>query len=448
MAKKAAARPKKTKKKPEPAVGISALTVAGYKSIRDEQTIDIAPLTILAGANSSGKSSMMQPLLLLKQTLEAPYDPGALLLNGPNVRFTKAKQIFSNVAEGGRSEQFRVGVHLTDGGGVTSAFRIGEEDPIEVFETSDGSCTLCLDRAFEQPQPSILQLFAESLEKQFGERWIERVNWQIYRDRCFLLGVPSIGDTSLPFCFPRDLGASIADHARAVIHVPGLRGNPKRTYPLTAVGDAFPGTFGDYVASIVAHWERSGDPKIGQVNEDLVTLGLTSRVTASKIGDTNVELSVGRLPSPPAGGRDDTVNIADVGFGVSQVLPVVVALHAAKDGQLVYVEQPELHLHPRAQCRLAEVLAAAAKRGVRVVAETHSALLLLAIQALVADGNLPAAMVKLHWFQRGKDGSSTITSASLDESGAFGDWPEDFADVELRLEASYLDAVESRHAEA
>jgi hypothetical protein len=64
---------------------IAELQVAGFKSISHEQRIDIRPLTILAGANSSGKSSMMQPLLLLKQTLEAPYDAGPLLLNGPNV---------------------------------------------------------------------------------------------------------------------------------------------------------------------------------------------------------------------------------------------------------------------------------------------------------------------------------------------------------------------------
>ena len=51
---------------------ITTLSVAGFKSIVDEQTIEIRPLTLLAGANSSGKSSMMQPLLLLKQTLEAP----------------------------------------------------------------------------------------------------------------------------------------------------------------------------------------------------------------------------------------------------------------------------------------------------------------------------------------------------------------------------------------
>ena len=71
---------------------ITAISVEGFKSIDARQEIEVRPLTILAGVNSSGKSSMMQPLLLLKQTLEAPYDPGPLLLNGPNVRFTKVEQ--------------------------------------------------------------------------------------------------------------------------------------------------------------------------------------------------------------------------------------------------------------------------------------------------------------------------------------------------------------------
>ena len=85
-----------------PEEGITRLTVAGYKSIEQEQSIEIRPLTLLAGANSSGKSSVMQPLLLLKQTLEAAYDPGALLLNGPNVKFTLylsiiGKRVFLNL---------------------------------------------------------------------------------------------------------------------------------------------------------------------------------------------------------------------------------------------------------------------------------------------------------------------------------------------------------------
>ncbi|MCP4660462.1 MAG: hypothetical protein GY856_34100 [bacterium] len=86
----------------------------------------------------------------------------------------------------------------------------------------------------------------------------------------------------------------------------------------------------------------------------------------------------------------------------------------------------EIHLHPRAQVALASVLAAAAGRGVRVVAETHSALLLLAVQTLVARGELPAAELILHWFERGEDGATRIRTAELDDAGSFGDWPEDF----------------------
>ena len=136
------------------------------------------------------------------------------------------------------------------------------------------------------------------------------------------------------------------------------------------------------------------------------------------------------------------VSIADVGLGVSQVLPVLVALIAAEPGQLVYLEQPELHLHPRAQVALAQVLADAAKRGVRVVVETHSSLLLLGFQTLVAEGDLSPELVKLHWFTRREDGVTEVNSADLDEAGAYGEWPEDFDDVDLKTQSRYLNAVD------
>jgi len=79
------------------AEGITRITVKGFKSIADKISVEIRPLTILAGANSSGKSSIMQPILMMKQTLEAPYDPGPLLIDGPNVRFTSAEQFLSRM---------------------------------------------------------------------------------------------------------------------------------------------------------------------------------------------------------------------------------------------------------------------------------------------------------------------------------------------------------------
>src|SRR5262249_51269307 len=103
----------------------------------------------------------------------------------------------------------------------------------------------------------------------------------------------------------------------------------------------------------------------------------------------------------------------------------------------------ETHLHPRAQVAMARVLANAANRGVQVVVETHSSLLLLGVQALVAEGRLSPDKVKLHWFSRSEtDGSTTITSADMDEAGRFPGWPEDFDDVTLEAQQHYLDSVE------
>ncbi len=93
---------------------------------------------------------------------------------------------------------------------------------------------------------------------------------------------------------------------------------------------------------------------------------------------------------------------------------------------------------------MAEVLADAAIEGARMVVETHSSLFLLGIQTLVAEGKLPPELVKLHGFQLCDDGSTQIISADLDETGAFGDWPVDFADVALSSEGRYLDAAQAR----
>ncbi len=97
-------------------------------------------------------------------------------------------------------------------------------------------------------------------------------------------------------------------------------------------------------------------------------------------------------------------------------------------------------LHPRAQYAMAEVLAEAAKDGKRIVIETHSSLLLMGIQTLVAEGKLPPELVKLHWFTLLADGSTNIDSANVDERGTFGNWSEDFDDVALYSEGRFLDA--------
>jgi predicted ATPase len=436
--------------------GITRITVAGYKSISKEQSIEIRPLTILAGANSSGKSSIMQPLLLLKQTLEATYDPGPLLLNGPNVKFTSIDQLFSHI---GKADINTLQIEIDTQGTFVKIHlkkRINKGLEIQkmVFGDRPGNITLSLSTGMSHKEIQSEWLSAAKMSKKSYNAFVEVLSkladttfeLTIIRNRCFLdIGLKVNQDRLVSVGGALTKGEEI--RIRELIHLPGLRGNPERSFPVTALGSVFPGTFQEYTASIITRWqaEKNSD-QLRRLGKYLEKLGLTWKATAKPINDTQVELQVGRLSHAAKGGARDLVNIADVGFGISQTLPVLVALIVAKPGQLVYIEEPEIHLHPRAQSAMAQILVDAAKRGVRVVIETHSQLLLLGIQTLVAEDKISPDLVKLHWFKRRRDGSTEISSADLNEAGAFGNWPEDFAEVALEAESRYLDAAESQQA--
>lgn len=427
--------------------GITHLSVAGYKSLREACAVEIRPLTLLAGANSSGKSSLMQPLLLLKQTLEASYDPGVLLLNGPDVRFTSADQLLSRKGKDDQVKKFEVEITAAGNEMLALQFHRRGEGGFEISEmryAQNGRTHRYHYKLTPEEIESLVTSGNEEVARVLRDVY-PSAKWCVIRNRCFL-GVSVESNTAQRFSFPGSWpgpGERFDPLIRGLIHVPGLRGNPERIYPITAIGSTFPGTFENYTASAIAHWQISDKTTLEALNDDLKQLGLTWKVSARALDDTQIELQVGRLPKASQGGAWDLVNIADVGFGLSQTLPVVVALRVAKPGQLVYLEQPEIHLHPRAQVAMAKLLANAAERGVRVVAETHSALLVLAVQSLVAENSLSPEFVKLHWFKRRSDGATEISSADLDDAGAFGDWPEDFADVTLHAENRYLSAVEN-----
>jgi hypothetical protein len=393
---------------------------------------------------------MLQPLLLLKQTLHSDYDPGALLLDGANVRFTRADQMLSRIGRKRRS--FTVELSLDGRYGVEATYRPSGSTSgfaVESTHIADNGWSMTIragmgsaeiqaaigDRVLRMPvtlrKPSAqgagewtVHRYSRSfLAAGFRERTSDDIDDDVYA--MLPVGVEVI--------------QAAAQHLREIIHVPAWRGDPKRSYPVTAVDRAFPGTFDRYVASVVANWRAGGDQRHRQLEEDLTALGLASELTARSLDETQVELLVGRVAGQHGDGTD-LVNIADVGFGVSQCLPVVIGLLMAAPGQLVYVEEPEIHLHPRAQVALAQLAVRAAKRRVRVVLETHSSLLLRGIQTAVAREEIAADQVALHWFERSKSGATNVRTAELAQDGPFGEWPVDFDEVALAAERDYLDA--------
>jgi predicted ATPase len=418
----------------EETTGLTEISVSGFKSFVEETRIHLGSLTILAGANSSGKSSIMQPLLLMKQTLEAPYDPGALLLDGPNINFSSGEQFVpigyhSLDRPAAITVELGIDSHIESRAGfMRSTFTWSIEKGIAIKSQR------CRSQLFKVDITLLPEMTSEEISQAspFYQRDMAPEQLKLVRERCFLKVV------EYDLSNPRYTGI-----LRAMIHVRGLRGTPERTYNTAAVdGSVFIGQFEKYVASLIDRFQKENPEQLIKIQEALQKLGLTDIVQTQRLNDTQIELRVGRV----LGQADptDTVNIADVGLGVSQILPVIVALLVAQPGQLVYIEQPEIHLHPRAQVALAEIFAEAADRGVRVVVETHSELFLMGIQALVAEDKLDSDAVKLHWFTRQPDGSSRVSSADLDETGAFGDWPEDFGSTTLGMANRYLSAAETK----
>ena len=485
----------------KPEQGITRISVSGYKSLAEECSIEIAPLTILSGANSSGKSSIMQPLLLMKQTLESTYDAGSLKLNGANVRLTSTDQIFSKIPYSNLLtidsyivDDFSIAIELGGYKEIKNTFKKegknkGLQLEFSLYKINNIEFSISLNMQHEDILNSLPVDIKKSIETDYNSQKIHLKNsftnneWSgkfisekealtssfqvlfdlsVHRYKCFLcvdstylslqnkLNLVSTREPSikysdfLKFASANGLCESVEKQMCMLIHISGLRGNPERSYPITSTFDEFTGVFENYVASIIHHWKISKDKRLKLLGEALKLLGLTWKVDTKQIDDTQVEVRVGRLKNKGDSQANDMVSIADVGFGLSQTLPVVVALLVAEPEQLVYLEQPEIHLHPRAQANLAQLLVEAANRGVRVVVETHSELLIRRVQSLIAEDKIDAEKVKLHWFSQDDNGFTKVTTAELDDTGAFGDWPEDFSEISLQEESRYLDAAESK----
>ncbi|MBK8690866.1 MAG: AAA family ATPase [Deltaproteobacteria bacterium] len=442
----------KTVARPRESGRLEWFQVKGFKSHRGGSRVDFRALTVLAGANSSGKSSVMQPLLMLKQTLhEDRYDPGPLKLDGPNVEFSETSQFFTRDPRK-LSIRLTLGLKHSDviltygreGPGVQlKSTKVRDHDGGEI-ELSEGKA-LSVDEVSACRGPrSVLTSPLTRIE--------HNVRWRGARHGIAHRIEFSLEENDSWYDF-YDFTTSPSVHAISgemlrMIHLSGHRGNPSRRYPRTFnTSEARPGLFHEQVAALIAHWKKSDHRSFEQLQKAIQTVGLGSMIEPVDIDATSIDLHISRTRSSSEGAPADLVSIADVGFGVSQSLPVLVALIDAKPGQLVYIEQPEIHLHPRAQVGVADLIVEASRRGARVVIETHSEIILTRIQYHVAKGTLPPKDVLVHWFACDpKTGDTTVTAVEPDAAGAFGDWPVDFAEVGERVDREYIEAAWKRQS--
>jgi predicted ATPase len=185
------------------------------------------------------------------------------------------------------------------------------------------------------------------------------------------------------------------------------------------------GTRGEFAPEIVYRW-RKNRKRIREVQRWLRHFGFTEELDFKTVGSGGFSLTLIREGTPVAS------TFVDTGFGMSQVLPLVVQGLVADQGEWLIIEQPEVHLNPRLQAALADLFANVVGRGVNLVIESHSEHLLLRLRRLVAEQKIDEDRVGLYFVEQ-DSGVSSIREVPL-RNGGFIDptkWPRGFFEDSL-----------------
>lgn len=177
---------------------------------------------------------------------------------------------------------------------------------------------------------------------------------------------------------------------------------------------------------------RQDDVLRTRLNQRLASLGIDYEVVSRRVEDAVLgEIHSLELRNVKSGA---VTALTDVGYGISQVLPIVMEAH--RPGQsLLLIEQPELHLHPKLQAELADLFISTALGGARTnfLIETHSEAIILRLLKRIREGRLSHEAVRVIYVDQDSEGVSTAINLRIDEDGEFIDrWPSGFFDERIK----------------
>jgi predicted ATPase len=441
---------------------LTQLRLQNFKAWRDTGDVRLAPLTVLFGTNSSGKSSINQFLTMLKQTVRSPdrnsvFDTGG---EGRPVNLGSFRDfVFRHETErhlclrttwklgepldvsdprtarrySGERLEFYADVAQTGREARTAA--VGEMS----YVLGSGPNALAVGMERESARSSRWRLWAENYEL---IRIHGRVR-QLPRPTRFY-GFPNEAAAYYQNAdFVSDLELELERQLQSLSYLGPLRRPPARLYTWSGGVPEDVGWEGeDTIQALLAgadrrfNWKAKSPKKAFPevVARWLQTMGLIHDFGVSQIAPGREEYEVNVRVTP----YSDEVKLTDVGFGVSQVLPVIVQCFYAAPNSTVMIEQPEIHLHPSVQAALADLFLDAIgarengrDRNIQLIIESHSEHFLRRLQRRIAEERISEDKVALYFCTPGSEGS-IVTELEVDRYGDILNWPRDFFGNEIQ----------------
>ncbi len=402
---------------------ITGLGTKNFKSWRKSETMKLAPLTGFFGANNSGKTSLLQILLLLKQTAEhpPPTNRSEPLFYGDDSSLVKLGDFESVIHRHNTTFTLSISVSLQLSPQIKLKGRLTDSVDFSA-SIANHNRTVQLD--------TLSYMFGDD---KCGIAWTP----QGYKDiasnrsrsphRCYGTVNVLSGQDSLAL-----LHKAFERQFARIHHLGPYRIPPQHTYEWG----------GDYPENVGQHGEHtirillSGRIELRSIEQEILKrlqeLKLIHSYNIRSISKQGGIYEI--LVTQYDGGT--TVPLTDVGFGVSQVLPVLTACYSTPEGSTLILEQPEAHLHPQVQSELADVLIDVVKnRGIQIILESHSEHLLLRLMRRIAEYGIRdegiSADQTAFYFCEINDGNSKAEQLKVDEYGNISNWPKDFFGDEM-----------------
>ena len=454
---------------------LTGLRVRNFKAWKDTGEIRLAPITVLFGANSSGKTSLHQLLLMLKQTAQST-DRQRLLHPGDEKTLVDLGTIHDLVHGHDPSARLGFGVEWQPTGGLsvldvrTETTYTGQSIRFdaEIAQTDGKTPTLVVtDLRYRLGSPKagglLVRMAPNAKEKGKYALTAEGYDLGLQQGRAWPLpppirfyGFPDEAKVHFQNAdFVADLALSLEQMLGAIYYVGPLREYPKPSYTWSGERPDHVGARGQRaVEALLAATERAFNPRAKARRNSfqevvagwLQQMKLIDDFKVKPLAEHRKEYEV---LVRTAGSRHE-VNLTAVGFGVSQVLPVLVECFYVPAGSTIIFEQPEIHLHPSVQAALADLFIEAIQtregardRSIQIIIESHSEHFLRRLQRRIAEEALSHDQVALYFCEPAAEGA-TIQQLDTDIFGNIRNWPKHFFGDEMGDLAAMTEAAMRR----